>query len=172
MIQMCPKVLDLYYASLQRVKHNKIKSYGGKKKTGGFFIYDTFHEHSNQHDGEMLAFVGDFVPETITGIFTYNKCSSYQRDDVSPWFKFMSDLLSSFWQISLITKSGPTQSPRWQNPMSPMNGHWGPISWATHGLPMMWSMGTCNKLPRGDHIFGPNAHLGQHGANVRLPPLS
>ena len=48
--------------------------------------------------------------------------------------------------------------------MSPMNGQWGSMTWATHGLPIMWSMGTCNKLPRGDHIFGPtNAHLGQHG---------
>ena len=48
--------------------------------------------------------------------------------------------------------------------MSPMNGQWGSMTWATHGLPIMWSMGTCNKLPRGDHIFGPtNVHLGQHG---------
>ena len=39
---MCSKVMDLYYASRQRVEHNEIKSYGGKKKTGGFFIYDMF----------------------------------------------------------------------------------------------------------------------------------
>ena len=31
MIQMFPKILELYYASRQWVKDNKIKSYGGKK---------------------------------------------------------------------------------------------------------------------------------------------
>ena len=36
---MCPKVMDLYYASRQRVKRNKIKSYGGKKNRWFLYIW-------------------------------------------------------------------------------------------------------------------------------------
>ena len=93
----------------------------------------------------MLAFVGDFVPETITGIFTYNKCSSYRRDDVSPWFKFMSDLLSSFWQISQVTKSHGFHE--WPVRCTLMGHTW---------LPLLGPMGTCNKLPRGARVLVPH----------------
>ena len=89
----------------QRVKHTIIKSYGGKNKSVVSLYMTCFHEHSNSHDGEVLAFGGDFVPVTITGIFTYINFSSYLPYEVSTWFKFMSALLSSFWQISQITKS-------------------------------------------------------------------
>ena len=41
--------------------------------------------------------------------WNFYKYSSYQ---LSPWLKFMSDLLSSFWQISQITKThGPHEWP-------------------------------------------------------------
>ena len=64
-----------------------------------------FHEHIHLHDGEVLVFGVDSIPVIITGMFTYIKCSSYLRDGLSPWSKFMSELLSSFWKISQITKS-------------------------------------------------------------------
>ena len=54
----------------------------------------------------------DSIPVIITGMFTYIKCSSYLRDELSTWSKFMSELWSSFLQISLITKShGPHEWP-------------------------------------------------------------
>ena len=46
MIQMCAKIMDLYYAICQRAKLTTIKSYGGQKL--GVSLYMTcFHEHSN-----------------------------------------------------------------------------------------------------------------------------
>ena len=40
--------------------------------------------------------------------------------------------------------------------------------WPHMGCQWLGSMGNCNKLPRGAHIFAPtNAQLGQHGTNVR-----
>ena len=37
-----------------------------------------------------------------------------------------------------------------------MNGQCGALSWATHGLPLLGPMGTCNKLPRGARVFVPH----------------